>query len=199
MVAGIRRFDLDLIVRVLDRTAFSPIGAIVLASAIYRRARHTTALGCTFWDYLHLNKRLAAFLAFVLAKTLNRAVSRYVHNHGWARDRPRWSSGKEVVVITGGSGGIGGDIVKLLMRRTNKIAVIDLGELTYPAGPVKFYKGDVTDENSIKEIAQRIRQDVRVRFCCWRDRLNAGTARRADHRHRKRWHRVWSQDPRLYR
>jgi hypothetical protein len=159
-MGGIRRLDIDLIVRILDRLPFSPIGAAIVAAAIYRRARHTTALGASFADYLVLNKKLALFLAFVFSKTLNRAASRYVNNHGWARDRPRWASGKEVVVITGGAGGIGGDIVKLLMRRTNKIAVIDLGELTYPAGPVRYYKCDVSDEKAMHDVAERIRREV---------------------------------------
>jgi NADPH:quinone reductase-like Zn-dependent oxidoreductase len=42
-----------------------------------------------------------------------------------------WENGKEVVVVTGGSDGIGMMIVKMLAERGVRIAVLDVQGLTY--------------------------------------------------------------------
>ena len=63
-------------------------------------------------------------------------MTRLVRNHGWKADPPKWSRVKgqgDVVVITGGSAGIGKEMVEILSRKTDKIAVIDLAKPTYLA------------------------------------------------------------------
>ena len=49
--------------------------------------------------------------------------------NNWTNDAYVWS--REVVVVTGGSDGIGKIVVKLLAERGIKVAVLDVQELTY--------------------------------------------------------------------
>lgn len=85
--------------------------------------------------------KLSAFLTFVFLKTLNRILTRLVVNNGikyYARDRPVWSltkgeAGKDIVLITGGSAGIGKDMVEILSRKSGSVVVLDLAAPTYTA------------------------------------------------------------------
>jgi all-trans-retinol dehydrogenase (NAD+) len=49
----------------------------------------------------------------------------------WTTDTYDWD--KEIVLITGGAGGIGGNVVKLLAERGTKIVVMDVIPMTFEA------------------------------------------------------------------
>jgi all-trans-retinol dehydrogenase (NAD+) len=49
----------------------------------------------------------------------------------WTTDTYDWD--KEIVLITGGAGGIGGNVVKLLAERGTKIVVLDVIPMTFEA------------------------------------------------------------------
>jgi NADPH:quinone reductase-like Zn-dependent oxidoreductase len=73
-------------------------------------------------------------LAFVALKTLHRTLNRLTRNHGWKADPPVWSQQKgkgDIVLITGGSTGIGKEIVERLSKKTANIAVLDMAPPTY--------------------------------------------------------------------
>jgi NADPH:quinone reductase-like Zn-dependent oxidoreductase len=59
---------------------------------------------------------------------VNRWLDDKVANN-WTSDEYVWS--KEVVVVTGGSDGIGGIVVRLLAERGIKVVVLDVQGLTY--------------------------------------------------------------------
>jgi NADPH:quinone reductase-like Zn-dependent oxidoreductase len=63
-----------------------------------------------------------------LATTANAWLSNVVKNN-WSSDTYEWS--REVVVVTGGSDGIGKIVVQLLAEKGIKVAVLDVQELTY--------------------------------------------------------------------
>lgn len=77
-----------------------------------------------------------------------------------------WTSGdfdwkKEIVLITGGSGGIGGQVVKLLAEKKITVVVLDVIPLTYEAPPgVHYYKCDITSPSTVASVATKIRADV---------------------------------------
>ncbi|KAI5475936.1 hypothetical protein MNV49_000711 [Pseudohyphozyma bogoriensis] len=149
---------IDDIARLLDRGPLSIPGALLLTLLSYHRAyTHSGPTALTF-SHLSSHKPLLALLAFVAVKSVNRALTRLVRNHGWKADKPRWE--EEVVLITGGSTGIGKELVERLARRTQRIVVLDLAEPTYAATGLHYYKCDITDPNAIAEVAKQIRKDV---------------------------------------
>jgi NADPH:quinone reductase-like Zn-dependent oxidoreductase len=59
--------------------------------------------------------------------------------NNWTNDMYDWN--KEVVVVTGGSDGIGKVVVRLLAERGVKVAVLDVQDLTYEGECVDFESG----------------------------------------------------------
>ena len=51
--------------------------------------------------------------------------------NNWTKDAYDWE--KEIVLITGGSGGIGGNVVKLLAEMGIKVVVMDVIPITFDA------------------------------------------------------------------
>jgi all-trans-retinol dehydrogenase (NAD+) len=85
-------------------------------------------------EHVQVTPWLSYLIGFVVLKTLNRSITRLVRNHGWKADRPVWKEeGGDVVLITGGSGGIGKEFVDILAKKTSKIAVLDMAKPTYLA------------------------------------------------------------------
>ena len=64
------------------------------------------------------------------AIALNRKLNHLSRNNWILPSKTRWNWPNEVAVVTGGSGGIGGFIVKGLAEKGVKVAVIDLVEPT---------------------------------------------------------------------
>ena len=63
-----------------------------------------------------------------------RTISGYLDNgvlNNWTKDPYNWD--KEIVLITGGAGGIGGNVVKLLAERGIKVVVLDVIPMTFEA------------------------------------------------------------------
>jgi hypothetical protein len=122
--------------RFLDRVPLSVPGAAAIAAYSFFKARTILGPSLHFLDHVRANRWLSLLLAFVALKTLHRTLNRLTRNHGWKADPPVWSFDKgkgDVVLITGGSTGIGKEMVEILSRKTNKIAVIDLAPPTYDA------------------------------------------------------------------
>ncbi|BGP38484.1 hypothetical protein JCM10450v2_002432 [Rhodotorula kratochvilovae] len=157
------KFSIDDVNRFLDRVPFSVPGAAVIAAYSYFKTRAVLGPSLLFLDHVRANRWLSLLLAFVALKTLHRALNRLTRNHGWKADPPVWNYDKgrgDVVLITGGSTGIGKEMVEILARKTNKIAVLDLAPPTYDAHGVKYYKCDITDPAAIAEVAKKIRADL---------------------------------------
>lgn len=77
----------------------------------------------------------------------------------WTKDTYDWD--KEIVLITGGAGGIGGNVVKLLAEKGTKVVVLDVIPMTFEApSNVYYYKCDITSPSTIASVAAEIRKDV---------------------------------------
>jgi all-trans-retinol dehydrogenase (NAD+) len=75
--------------------------------------------------------RVKTLFYFAIARWLNNWYSNKALNN-WINDRYDWS--KEIVVVTGGAGGIGGKIVQLLSERKIKTVVLDIIPMTFETG-----------------------------------------------------------------
>ncbi|KAM5347638.1 hypothetical protein ACJ41O_007462 [Fusarium nematophilum] len=68
-----------------------------------------------------------------------------------------WDWKKEIVVVTGGSSGIGKQVVTKLAEKNIKVIILDLNEPNYPLAPnVFFYQTDVSDPAALTSVASRI-------------------------------------------
>ncbi|RSL91413.1 hypothetical protein CEP51_000249 [Fusarium floridanum] len=95
-------------------------------------------------------------LGFVYA--VNKYLTQRALNHG---TKASFDWKKEVILVTGGSGGIGGTTVQQLARRGTQIVVVDVLPLTYKAPPnVHYYKCDLTNYEQLQVVAGKIRQEV---------------------------------------
>ncbi|GKT53820.1 short-chain dehydrogenase/reductase [Colletotrichum tofieldiae] len=82
-----------------------------------------------------------------------RSANNYVTDKSWD-----WS--KEIIVVTGGSSGIGAKIVEMLENRNIKTIILDLNPPTTKTGRnVSFYQIDLSEASAIAEIAERIRTE----------------------------------------
>lgn len=83
-------------------------------------------------DLSILHAKAFSRLKFLFYWGLVRTVSAYLDRgvlDDWKNDAYDWN--KEVVLITGGAGGIGGNVVKLLAERGIKVVVLDVIPMTF--------------------------------------------------------------------
>ncbi|KAA8574127.1 hypothetical protein EYC84_005649 [Monilinia fructicola] len=94
----------------------------------------------------------------LLARLVSNYLERGVQNN-WVDDKYDWQ--KEIVLITGGAGGIGGQVVKLLAERGITVVVLDVVPMSYETtSNVHYYKCDITSPSMIATVASRIRSEV---------------------------------------
>lgn len=114
---------IDPIVGLTCKTIFHP----VLNVLILFLTKLYSEVGSTFWG------KAAAYGSIVgLVLWINDFLSNGSHNN-WVTDRD-WDWEKEIVVVTGGSGGIGGSVVQQLAADGVRVVVIDIISPTYSIG-----------------------------------------------------------------
>ncbi|KAH3955554.1 hypothetical protein HBI81_016670 [Parastagonospora nodorum] len=106
-------------------------------------------------------KALKWCLAFGVTGAVNRKLNQVALNGGrWGSETAKWDWSKEVAVVTGGCSGIGALVVKGLVGRGVKVAVLDVNDL--PANMqgyahIKFFRCDVTDPDAVYATAGEIK------------------------------------------
>ncbi|KAJ5385703.1 hypothetical protein N7509_008244 [Penicillium cosmopolitanum] len=94
---------------------------------------------------------------FMLKKASNK-LSLWAHNN-YMSDKT-WDWGKELVVITGGCGGIGALVVSQLAAKNIKVVILDIVEpKTKLEANCVFYKVDITSNEEIHATAEKIRAE----------------------------------------
>ncbi|KAK4156948.1 hypothetical protein C8A00DRAFT_30154 [Chaetomidium leptoderma] len=147
-------FKGDTVLKMIRNTALNPklVLPLLLLTKFTKKGEN--------WAILHPKaySRLKTLLVFGLIRWINSYFSRRVLNN-WVADKYDWS--KEIVVVTGGAGGIGGQVVQLLAERGIKVVVLDIQPLTYPAGPnTHYFKCDITSPKTLSTVAREIRLAV---------------------------------------
>lgn len=120
-------FKADTVARIVGNTAFNPIFTlpILLLMKFTKKGEDLSILHHRAFSRL----KLLFYLGIV--RWLSSWYSRGVLNN-WQDDRYDWNN-REIVLITGGSGGIGGHVVKLLSEAGIKVVVLDIQPLTFEA------------------------------------------------------------------
>ncbi|KAK0624671.1 hypothetical protein B0T17DRAFT_590537 [Bombardia bombarda] len=147
-------FKSDTVLKIIRNTALNPsfILPLILLARYTKKGQDLSILHPTAYS------RVKKLLVLGIIRVVNNWFSRNVLNN-WVADNYDWS--KEIVLITGGAGGIGGQIVQLLAEKNITVVVLDIQPLTYDAGPyVKFFHCDITSPKSLSTVAASIRKHV---------------------------------------
>ncbi|KAI9372194.1 hypothetical protein BJX61DRAFT_458366 [Aspergillus egyptiacus] len=144
-------FTADVLGKLMQRTVLCPwktVPLILLA--------HYTAKGqVTALQHPKAFQALKILASLAVLRRLNAWLNQRALNNG-VSDQYDWN--KEVVVLTGGSGGIGKQVATLLGNRGIKVAILDIQapQGTLPS-TVRFYKCDITSPDVIADVAAAIR------------------------------------------
>ncbi|KAJ3495598.1 hypothetical protein NLG97_g3279 [Lecanicillium saksenae] len=142
------------LLKLFARTALNPsvVLPLLLLARYTKRGRDLSILHPTVYGSV---KKL---FYWGLLRTIVNYLSERTRNN-WVKDRYDWS--REVVLITGGAAGIGGQVVKLFDELAIKVVVLDVQPMTFATSSrVHHYKCDLRSPSSVQEVAERVRREV---------------------------------------
>ncbi|KDN65192.1 putative short chain dehydrogenase [Colletotrichum sublineola] len=163
-MASIQHWNIDTVAAVLRSTIFNP-GLTALAAAATAWILGPGTLSVRGLHSSLAQLCLAAWLltAAGLALRLHEQLNKWTANN-WTRD-DTWDWDNEVVLITGGSSGIGATIAQQLVARNPRttIVVVDYVPLTWRPAPeanVQYFQCDLSDKTAIRTLCERVRREV---------------------------------------
>ncbi|KAI4087745.1 MAG: hypothetical protein LQ348_001254 [Seirophora lacunosa] len=144
----------DVLLRLFQNTLLNPtITLPVYLFCLYTQNGQELVLG----HGIALN-RLKLLIYAGIVRWINNFFSNSAVNN-WNHSKYDWD--KEIVVITGGSDGIGKSVALLLAERGARVAILDIQPLTFDPPPnVSFFKCDVTSPEEIASCASAVRSEV---------------------------------------
>ncbi|KAL8840916.1 MAG: hypothetical protein Q9170_001109 [Blastenia crenularia] len=167
-------FTADVLLRLFNITALNPSFTLpILLLSHYTRRGQSLAI-----DHEVALKRLRLVLYLGVLRWINNFLSGATQNN-WTSSKYDWD--KEIVVVTGGSDGIGKLVVLLLQERGAKVAILDIQQPTFEprteihlpslsalylmrdaASNVHFFKCDITSPEEVSACADSVRSQVGV-------------------------------------
>ncbi|TID22202.1 NAD(P)-binding protein [Venturia nashicola] len=147
-------FTFDTILSFIKHTALDPRKSlsVYLASLYTARGREIASKnpGLAKW----LLRAVYAGIALRVKNFLDQGVS-----NNWVSDTYNWN--KEIVVVTGGSDGIGMKVVMLLAERGVKVVVLDIQPPKYTAPPnVHYFHCDLANPDAIRATCAEVKSAV---------------------------------------
>ncbi|QPH02477.1 hypothetical protein C2857_006687 [Epichloe festucae Fl1] len=110
-----------------------------------------------------VQKALQVLLGIGILKTINSGLSAMAANAWRVSPAKGWDWPREIAVVTGGCSGIGYYIVKRLVSRKVKVAILDVqaAPKDLAGNPlVHYYQCDITSPDAVAKAADAIRRDV---------------------------------------
>ncbi|KAK6343221.1 hypothetical protein TWF730_010821 [Orbilia blumenaviensis] len=139
--------NIDLLVQVASITFLHPLGAWMLPLSLRTLTfqwHHPPMWGSMLY---------AAIITVTwLLQSLNHRLA-----YGKNRD---FNKSEEVLVITGGSSGLGLLLAQVYGMRGMSVAILDVNEPEVEVRNVEFYKCDVGNYDEVQEVSKRITQDL---------------------------------------
>lgn len=155
---------LDSIAAPLSRLLLNPLLTVpaALALSLSNSSIHTWASSNAAGTRIQTLSSLLAVASVVLS--LNSYLDRQFANN-WVSDKT-WNWDEEIVLVTGGSGGIGASVCRHLLARNprTRIVVVDYAPLSWKPEQegvrLSYYQCDLSDTSALKATCERIRNEV---------------------------------------
>ena len=148
---------IDLVARALRKTALNPRVMVPISAILH--------WGITATKVHPIQSLAYACASLGTALAMNDWLNTWSANNWDGGGRSAWDWVKEIVVVTGGSSGIGAGIAQELLARNPRttIVIVDYAPMAWtpdPGASVSYYKCDLSDAAAIRALAARIRADV---------------------------------------
>ncbi|KAJ5383222.1 short chain dehydrogenase/reductase family protein [Penicillium concentricum] len=142
---------IDPVIAALRKTILHPLVALIFLYLVHWGRLSVVA------PYEKLVQITAATSVFLWLNDWLSAKSR----NNWTTD-DTWNWRKEIVVVTGGSGGIGAGVAQRLAAMGARVVVVDIIPLTYTLDNdrISYLKCDLSDEQEIAAVCEKIRSQV---------------------------------------
>ncbi|KAJ7368559.1 retinal short-chain dehydrogenase/reductase [Mycena albidolilacea] len=144
--------DIDLFIKVFSHTAFSPFFVMLIPTFyIFQGAKLT--------DTIVLAS--AAYYVFVCSFWAIKWISRLYTNQGNLFYAPRpFEWGEQIVVITGGSSGVGELLANTLAVKSVTVVVLDLKPIQTQNYNIAYYKCDVSKWEEVEAVSKKIIEEI---------------------------------------
>ncbi|KAF8484693.1 retinal short-chain dehydrogenase/reductase [Russula ochroleuca] len=145
-------FDLDLVVKVLSHTAFSPFFLFLLPSFFFFQGHKLTDIPV-----------LATSVYWVLVSSFwfLKWYSRLYRNQGSLLFGPGAADwGEQIVLITGGASGVGELLANTLAVRNVTVVVLDVKPIVTENFNITYYKCDVTKQDEVEAVARKVIEEI---------------------------------------
>lgn len=153
-------FVIDYVAQLLRKTLLHPSSIFLAALLVFNTKLHIFPLPDTAISLVWLIYTLAGVsLALNVTEYLNDGTA----NNWMPAAQVNWTN--EIVVITGGSSGIGASLAQRLHKNRPQatIVIVDYTNPTWtipPGSRIHFYQYDLSDASLIKVLCQKIRNDI---------------------------------------
>ncbi|KAF8204739.1 hypothetical protein BJ912DRAFT_1018041 [Pholiota molesta] len=145
-------FDIDLVMQVLANTAFSPFFLFFIPVFYFFQGFHlnhpTIVYSSIYWIFISL------FWLVKWCSKLYRNQGSLIYGPG-ALD---WS--EQIVIITGGSSGIGELLANTLAVRNVTVVVLDIKPIATENYNIAYYKCDVSKWDEVEAVSKKVLEEI---------------------------------------